>query len=116
MVRGRQSSPLLVCARVGGKAGENGQNSGEMGGSSPWKRPSAPVCCGDTQGSSGRPASDLGWGSSSKTAPGSLSTGSLAGRTPPDGDGSMYSQANVRAGKVLRPPYPSVAVRDRPLR
>ena len=30
--------------------------------------------------------------------------------SPPHGDGSMYSQANVRAGKV---PYPSVAVRDR---
>ena len=57
-----------------------------------------------TQGSSGRPASDLGWGSFSKTAPESLSTGSPAGRTPPHGDGSMYSQANVRAGKVLRPP------------
>ena len=66
-----------------------------------------------TQGSSGRPASDLGWGSSSKTAPGSLSTGSPAGRTPPHGDGSMYSQANVSAGKVLRPPIralPSVIV------
>ena len=48
---------------------------------------------------SGRPASDLGWGSSSKTAPGSLSTGSQAGGTPPHGDGSMYSQANVRVGK-----------------
>ena len=57
-----------------------------------------------TQGSSGRPASDLGWGSSSTTAPGSLSTGSPTGRTPPHGDGSMYSQANVRAGKVLRSP------------
>ena len=57
-----------------------------------------------TQGSSGRPASDLGWGSSSKTAPGSLSTGSPAGRTPPHGDGSMYSQANVRVESVLRPP------------
>ena len=57
--------------------------------------------------------SDLGWGSSSKTAPGSLSTGSPAGRAPPHGDGSMYSQANVRAGKVLRPPIralPSVIV------
>ena len=29
------------------KAGENGQHSGEMGGSSPWTRPSAPEC-GDT--------------------------------------------------------------------
>ena len=34
-------------ARVTGKAGENGQNSGEMGGSSAWTRPSAPEC-GDT--------------------------------------------------------------------
>ena len=30
-----------------GKAGENGQNSGEVGGSSAWPRPSAPEC-GDT--------------------------------------------------------------------
>ena len=30
-----------------GKAGENGQHSGEVGGSSPWTRPSAPEC-GDT--------------------------------------------------------------------
>ena len=92
------------CARVTGKAGENGQNSGEMGGSSPWTRPSAPECGGHTQGYSGRPASDLGWGSSSKTAPGSLSTGSPAGRTPPHGDCLVYSQANVRARKVLRSP------------
>ena len=35
------------CARVTGKAGENGQNSGEMRGSSPWTGPSAPGC-GDT--------------------------------------------------------------------
>ena len=34
-------------ARVTGKAGENGQNSGEVGGSSAWTRPSAPEC-GDT--------------------------------------------------------------------
>ena len=66
-----------------------------------------------TQGSSGRPASDLGWGSSSKTAPGSLSTGSPPGRTLPHKDGSMHSQANGRAGKVLRLPIralPSVIV------
>ena len=70
------------CAQVTGKAGENGQYSGEMGGSSPWTRPSAPGCGDALQGSSGRPASDLGWGSPSKTAPGSLSTWSPAGRTP----------------------------------
>ena len=52
-------------------------------------------------------------GSSSKTAPGSLSTGSPAGRTPRHGDGSMYSRANVREESVLRPPtraLPSVIV------
>ena len=55
-----------------------------------------------TQGSGKRPALDPGWGSSSKTAPGLLSTGSPASRTPhpkrgKDGGGSMYSQAHVRA-------------------
>ena len=35
------------CARVTSKAGENGQYSGEVGGSPPWTRPSAPKC-GDT--------------------------------------------------------------------
>ena len=34
-------------AWVTGKAGENGQHSVHMGGSSPWTRPSAPGC-GDT--------------------------------------------------------------------
>ena len=43
----RVSVAVRGCARVTGKAGENGQNSGEMGGSSPWTRPSAPEC-GDT--------------------------------------------------------------------
>ena len=43
----RVSVAIRGCARVAGKAGENGQNSGEMGGSSPWTRPSAPEC-GDT--------------------------------------------------------------------
>ena len=37
----------MGCARVTGKAGENGQRSGKMGGSSPWTRPSTPGC-GDT--------------------------------------------------------------------
>ena len=87
-----------------GKAGENGQTSGEVGGSSAWTRPSAPECGDTLKAPAGRPASDLEWRSSSKTAPGSLSTGSPAGRTPPHGDGSMYSQANVRVESVLRPP------------
>ena len=42
VVRGWQSSPIRECAQVTGKTGENGQNSGEMGGSSQWTRPSAP--------------------------------------------------------------------------
>ena len=45
----RDDSPHLSwkCAQVTGKAGENGQHPGEVGGSSPWTRPSAPEC-GDT--------------------------------------------------------------------
>ena len=43
----RQAPPVLECAQVKGKAGENGQHWGEIGGSSPWTRPSAPRC-GDT--------------------------------------------------------------------
>ena len=40
-------SPGSAPRKLTGKAGENGQHSGEMGGSSPWTRPSAPGC-GDT--------------------------------------------------------------------
>ena len=48
VVRGTDRPHLSwKCAQVTGKAGENGQHSGEMGGSSPWTRPSAPGC-GDT--------------------------------------------------------------------
>ena len=47
VVRGWQSSPIPECAQVTGKTGENGLYSGEMCGSSPWTRPSAPGC-GDT--------------------------------------------------------------------
>ena len=113
VVRGRQSSPTLevrlgeqarlvktVKIQVRWAAAQPGQDR---------RLPSVAT----HSGSSGRPASDLGWGSSSKTAPGSLSTGSPAGRTPPHGDGSMYSQANVRVESVLRPPtraLPSVIV------
>ena len=65
------------------------------------------------QPASGRLASDLGCGSSSKTAPGSPSTGSPARRAHPHGDGSMCSRANVGVGKGGAARYPSVAVRDR---
>ena len=58
VVQGRQCSPAPAQAsrvsvavrgapRGTGKAGENGQHSGEVGGSSAWTRPSAPDC-GDT--------------------------------------------------------------------
>ena len=43
----RQAPPVLEVHPGNSKAGEDGQNSGEMGGSSPWTRPSAPGC-GDT--------------------------------------------------------------------
>ena len=92
---------------------KNGQNSGEMDGSSPWTRPSAPECGDTLQALAGDQRPTLGWGSSSKTVWRSLSTGSPAGRTPPHGDGSMYSQANVMAGNVPTASYPSVAVHDR---
>ena len=82
----------ILCARVTGKAGENGQHSGEMGGSSPWTRPKALAGHRSIWGGD-RPRRRL---------PGSLSTGSPAGRTPllkKRRDGSMYSQAYVGAGK-----------------
>ena len=72
----------------------------EMGGSSPWTRPSA-LGCGDTLKA---PASDhrLTWSAacSQRRPRGRYRLGHRpAGRTPPHGDGSMYSQANARAGK-----------------
>ena len=96
-------------ARVTGNAGENGRHSGEMGGSSPWTRPSAPEC-GDTLKASAGDLRPILGGDRPRRR---LRGGSPAGRTPPHGDGSMYSQANVRAGKCAAAPYPSVAVRDR---
>ena len=43
----------------------------------------------------------------------SPSTGSPAGRTPLTGDGSMYSQAHVRAARMTMRVSSNVAVRDR---
>ena len=79
------------------KAGENGQYSGEMDGSSPWTPPVAPGC-GDTPKAFASSCLISG-GDQDNLAPGSLSTGSPAGRTPLvlRGGGSMYSQAFVRA-------------------
>ena len=83
-----------------------------MGGSSPWTRPSAPGC-GDTL----KALASFGLiqgGDQGNLAPGSLSTGSPAGRAPPHGDGSMYSQAYVRARCMVKTlPGSSVAVLHR---
>ena len=57
-----------------GKAGENGQYSGAMGGSSLWPRPSAPGC-GDTPKAFASFGSILG-GDQGNLAPVSQSTGS----------------------------------------
>ena len=67
-----------VCARVTGKVvDENGQNSGEMGGSSPWTRPSG------------------GSSSKRKRFPGRYRLGHRP--VVLFGDDSMYSQAIVKA-------------------
>ena len=56
-------------------------SQGKGGNGSPWTRPSAPGC-GDTSKAPASETLDLRWRSFARTAPGSLSTGSLAGRTP----------------------------------
>ena len=72
-----------------GKAGENGQNSGDMG-SSPWTRPSAPGC-GDTSEALAGSCSIFG-GVEGEPPPGSLSTGSPTGRT------LEWRRLNVQSG------------------
>ena len=71
---------------------ENGQHSAEMGGNSPWTRPSAPKC-GDTLEAS------IKGGDQGNLAPGSLSPGSPAGRPLllKRKGGSMCRQAHERA-------------------
>ena len=107
-----------MCARVTGKADENGQNSGNGAARSSWTRSSVPGC-GDA---SKAPASSCSiWSGdpgSLTLASGSLSTGSPARRTPlllKRRDGSMYSQAYVKAtrGRHSQTTGPSVAVSDR---
>ena len=116
MERRRQSSPVPAqqpavyrwqqggCARGTGKAGENGQHSGVVGGSSPWTGLSAPGC-GDTSKALASLGSILG-GDQCNLAPASLSTGSPADRAPlllRRRDGSMYRQAHVRAEVMEKP-------------
>ena len=56
------SQPSSAAAReqVTDKAGENGQCSGEMGGSSPWTRPSAPGCGDRSKASASFARSEVG--------------------------------------------------------
>ena len=64
----------------------------------------APGCGDHTQGSSGRPASDLGVGIVLEDGSGvAIDWVHPAGRTPPHADGSMYSHTNVRAGTRALP-------------
>ena len=99
----RVSVAVRGCARVTGKAGENGQYSGEIGGSSPWTGPSAPGC-GDTLKAPAGDQRPIWGGDRLQNEDGSgVAIDSVTGRTPPHGDGSMYSQANVRAGKCCGP-------------
>ena len=63
-----------------GKAGENGQYTGEMGGSSPWTRPSAPECGDTLQALAGDQRPIWGGDRPRRRLRGSLSTGSPAGR------------------------------------
>ena len=67
-----------------------------------------------TQGSSGRPASDLGWGSSSKTTPAGVAIDWVTGRSYSSARRRIDVQSGQRKGrKGAAAPYLSVAFRDR---
>ena len=70
-------------------------------------RPSAPEC-GDTLLALAGDQRPIKGGDrlQKEDGSGSLSTGSPDGRTPPHGDGSRYSQANVKGRKGAAVPYP----------
>ena len=68
-----------------GKADENGQNSGEMGGSSAWTRPSAPGCGDTLKALAGDQRPIWGGDRPRRRLRGSLSSGSPAGRAPSGG-------------------------------
>ena len=87
------------CARVTGKACENGQHLGEQ--LSLDKTVGSE--CGDTLKALASDQRLILGVDQGNLAPESLSTGSPTGRTPPHGDGSVYSQAYVKAGKSCGP-------------
>ena len=94
-----------------GKAGENGQHSGEVGGSSAWTRPSAPEC-GDTLKALAGDQRPIEGGDRLRRqlrGPyrlGHRSYSSLRRRL-------CVQSGQRKGGKCAAAPYPSVAVRDR---
>ena len=101
------------CAQVTGKAGENGQNSGEMGGSSPWTRPSAPECGDTLKALAGDQRPIKGGDRPRRRLRGRYRLGHGPVVLLRTETAQCTSQTNVRAGKVLRTPIralPSVIV------
>ena len=99
-------------ARVTGKAGENSQNSGEVGGSSAWTRPSAPVCGDTLKALAGDQRPIYGGDRPRRQLRGRYRLGHrpvvLSARR------RLNVQSGQRkGGKCAADPYPSVAVRDR---
>ena len=111
----RVSVALRERAKVTGKAGENGQHSGEVGGSSAWTRPSAPECGDTLKALAGDQRPILG-GDRLQNEDGSrVAVDWVTGWSYSSARRqlSMYSQANVREESVLRHPtraLPSVIV------
>ena len=101
------------CAQVTGKAGENGQNSGEMGGSSPWTRPSAPECGDSPKALAGDQRPIWGVDRPRRRLRGRYRLGHRPVVLFRTEAAPCTVIPNVRAGKCAAAPYPSVAVRDR---
>ena len=105
--RGTETTVLTYpgsAPRGTGKAGENGQHSGEVGSSSAWTRPSAPECGDTLKALAGDQRPIKGGDRPRRRLRGRYRLGHRPAVLPPHGDGSMYTQANVRVECVLRPP------------
>ena len=93
VVRRRQSSPILECAQVTGKAGENGQHSGNRAAAHPGQDRRLPGVVTHSRPQRVPARSSLG---TTKVARGRYRLGHRLVRTlSKSGDGSMYSQAYV---------------------
>ena len=102
------------CAQVKSKAGENGQHSGEMGGSSPWTRPSAPAC-GDTLKTLAGDQRPIQVGDRRQKEDGSgVAIDWVTGRSYSSARRRLNVQSGQRKGrKGAANPNPTVVVRDR---